>query len=196
MHEDKFTLVRWYHRRCVIAPECLKNPMDLCGIEDLQGEDLDAVLRWLGVVGPTKDRTWSSPWAFPCMLPLRSVEVCTHTYVRCACTVMDVCFVPFIVSRRGSRSTVLRSMSDDVIRNISWIKICSAGTYSTFHSNTSVKRWEWYSPPPRETIATDRQLYRYFDILHMFLRRLKDGEVNLEPGILNLGARGWCHAQV
>lgn len=61
MHEDKFTLVRWYHRRCVIAPECLKNPMDLCGIEDLHGEDLDAVLRWLGVVGPTKDRTWTSP---------------------------------------------------------------------------------------------------------------------------------------
>ena len=49
MHEDNFTLVRWYHRRCVIAPECLlKNPMDLCGIEDLHGEDLDVVLGWLG----------------------------------------------------------------------------------------------------------------------------------------------------
>ena len=49
MHEDKFTVVRWYHRRCVIAPDCLlKKPMELCGVEDLHGEDLDAVLRWLG----------------------------------------------------------------------------------------------------------------------------------------------------
>lgn len=61
-HEHKFTLVKWHHQRCVVAPECLTHPMDLCGIEDLKGEDLDRVMKWLGY-GPTgsgKDRSWTA----------------------------------------------------------------------------------------------------------------------------------------
>lgn len=35
--------------------------MDLCGIEDLQGDDLDRVLKWLGYgVGSVKDRSWTA----------------------------------------------------------------------------------------------------------------------------------------
>lgn len=61
MHEDKFTLVRWYHQRCVEAPECLTNPMDLCGIDDIGGRDLDRVLKWLGYgMASVKDRTWTA----------------------------------------------------------------------------------------------------------------------------------------
>lgn len=61
-HEDKFTLVKWHHQRCVVAPKCLTHPVDLCGIEDLKGEDLDRVMNWLGF-GPTgsgKDRSWTA----------------------------------------------------------------------------------------------------------------------------------------
>lgn len=61
MHEDKFTLVRWYHQRCVAAPDCLKDPWDLCGIEDVSEADVDRVLKWLGYgVGVVKDRSWTA----------------------------------------------------------------------------------------------------------------------------------------
>lgn len=62
MHEDKFTLLRWHHQRCVDAPECLKSPLDLCGIEDLTAEDVDEVCRWLGtgLTEMVKDRSWTA----------------------------------------------------------------------------------------------------------------------------------------
>lgn len=62
MHEDKFTLVKWYHQRCVVAPECLRSPFDLCGIEDVREEDLPGVLKWLGydIASAGKDRSWTA----------------------------------------------------------------------------------------------------------------------------------------
>lgn len=62
-HEAQFTLVRWYHQRCVVAPECLTDPMDLCGIEDLKDADMFRVLQWIGFASPSgavKDRSWTA----------------------------------------------------------------------------------------------------------------------------------------
>ncbi|CAM9643775.1 unnamed protein product [Discosporangium mesarthrocarpum] len=59
-HKHKFSLLKWHHMHCILPPACIASPMDLCGIEDVRGEDMDTVLRWLGY-GPdgNKDRAWT-----------------------------------------------------------------------------------------------------------------------------------------
>ncbi|CAM9355437.1 unnamed protein product [Scytosiphon promiscuus] len=86
MHEDKFTLLRWHHQRCVDAPDCLRlqphehdlraaaaaasapempgNPekwevTNLTGIEDLAHEDRDEVREWLGYGAASTERATS-----------------------------------------------------------------------------------------------------------------------------------------
>lgn len=64
MHDQRsVTLLRWHHQRCIDAPDCLTNPFDLCGTEDLTAEDLEAVCKWLGYGIDdiaVKDRTWTA----------------------------------------------------------------------------------------------------------------------------------------
>ncbi|CAM9724874.1 unnamed protein product [Choristocarpus tenellus] len=57
-HKHKFTLVKWHHLHCILPPTCFTCPMDLCGFEDIRGEDVDTVQRWLGFEsdGVARDR--------------------------------------------------------------------------------------------------------------------------------------------
>lgn len=84
MHEDKFTLLRWHHQRCVDAPDCLRwqphehdlraaaaaapdmpgspekwDVTNLTGIEDLAHEDRDEVREWLGYGAGAPERAAS-----------------------------------------------------------------------------------------------------------------------------------------
>jgi len=64
MHDQRaVTMLRWHHQRCIDAPDCLTNPFELCGTEDLAADDLEDVCKWLGygdVAADAKDRTWTA----------------------------------------------------------------------------------------------------------------------------------------